>query len=64
MTSRERRTVYEAVAILLAGLLGVFAVPALISAHDSIALVCGVGLFGGWIGWVLYFFYRSGRIIR
>ncbi|EJU12400.1 hypothetical protein LH128_14062 [Sphingomonas sp. LH128] len=64
MTQRERRAVYEGAAILLAGFFGVFAIPALISAHDTIALVCGVALFAGWIGWVTYFAYRSGRIIK
>lgn len=63
MTRKQRRALYEGVAILIAGFFGIFAVSSLISAHDSIALLCGVGLFVGWLSWVAYFAYRSGRII-
>lgn len=61
MTRRDRHRVYEGAAILIAGVFGLFAVPALLSAHDSIALICGTALFAGWLGWIAYFAYRIER---
>lgn len=61
MTRRDRHLAYEGAAILAAGLFGIFAVPALLSAHDTIALVCGAGLFAGWLGWIAFFGYRIER---
>jgi hypothetical protein len=61
MTSRQRQWIHEALAITVAGIFGLFAVPTLISAHDSVALLCAVVLLGGWVGWVTYFVYRINR---
>lgn len=44
MPRKQRHFVYEMVAILAALFFGVFTVPTLINAHDSIALMC---VFGG-----------------
>lgn len=61
MPRKFRHLVYEMVAILLATFFGVFTIPALINTHDTIALMCAVGLVGVWIVWGLYFLYRLSK---
>lgn len=58
MTRNERRLVAEGTAITVAGLFGVYLVPFLISAHDSLALLAGVCLALGWVGWTAFYAYR------
>lgn len=58
MTRKERSFVIEGMAVLIGGLFGSVAVPTLISAHDSVALLAAIGLLLGWICWVAYFLYR------
>lgn len=59
MTKKERHLVYEVIAIGVAGLLGAFAVPAMLSERNSITVVCGGLLLLGWLGWLAYFAYRA-----
>jgi hypothetical protein len=58
MTRKQRHLVYELVAIIAAGLMGVFAVPALFNAHDSVALLAGGILIIGWFAWMAFYLYR------
>lgn len=58
MTKKERAAVYELIAIGLSGFGLAFTVPALVSAHDSLALLASGLLGGAWLGWVAYFIYR------
>ena len=64
MTRKERHFAYEAAAILAASFFGLFTVPALINAHDTVALASAVGLIAVWIGWLLFFAYRFSREIK
>lgn len=64
MTRKERHFIYEAGAILLAAFFGLFTVPALINAHDTVALAAAAGLIGVWVLWVLFFAYRFSREIK
>lgn len=64
MTRKERHFVYEAAALLAAAFFGLFTVPALINAHDTIALTAAVGLISVWGGWLLFFAYRFSREIK
>lgn len=64
MTRKQRALVREGGAISLAGVFGAFAIPTLISAHDTVALLAGFFLLLGWAGWAAYFFYRLEREIR
>lgn len=59
MTQKQRRLVYEAIAIGAAGLLMAFVVPTLVSERNSIAAVCGGLLVILLVGWVAWFFYRA-----
>jgi hypothetical protein len=58
MTLKQRRLVYELIAIGLSGFGLAFAIPTLVSAHDSVALLAALLLVVAWIGWVLYYGYR------
>lgn len=64
MPRKQRHLVYEMMAIFLATFFGIFTVPALINTHDTIALVCAVGLLMIWSTWGLYFFYRLSKEIN
>lgn len=61
MTKKQRHLIYELVAIGFAGIFGVFTIPALLSARDSIAVVCAGLLLIGWAIWLGYFIYRANR---
>jgi hypothetical protein len=58
MRQRERYAIYEAGALALAGFGLAFAVPTLVSAHDSVALLAGGMLMLAWGVWMLWFAYR------
>lgn len=58
MKLKERRAAYEMVAIGYFGFATALTVPALISAHDSVALIAALMLPTGWAGWAAYFLYR------
>lgn len=62
MTKKQRHAIYEMIAIILAGLGGVLAVPELMNAHDSNAALAAGLLFLGWLTWVIYFIYRNRNI--
>jgi len=64
MTRKQRHLIYEAVAILLATFFGLFTTPALINAHETIALVCAIGLLAVWGVWIAYFLYRLSKEIN
>lgn len=64
MTRKERHIAFEGAAIIAASFFGLFTVPALINAHDTIPLVAAVGLIGVWLGWLLFFAYRLSREIK
>jgi drug/metabolite transporter (DMT)-like permease len=64
MTARERRLVYEVIAIALAGFGLLFAIPALMSAHDTVALLAVFFLVLGLVGWVAYYVYRIQKHIN
>ena len=62
MTQKQRRMVYEAIAIGAAGLLLAFVVPTLVSERNSIAAISGGLLALILVGWASWFFYRASRL--
>lgn len=64
MTRKQRHLIYEMAAILAALFFGVFTVPTLINAHDTIALMCAFGLVVVWVVWGAYFLYRLSKEIN
>lgn len=61
MTRKQRHMIYEAAGLLLAAFFGLFTVPALINAHDTIALVAALGMVFVWLGWTAFFTYRINK---
>lgn len=59
MTQKQRRLVYEVIAIGAAGILGAFAVPALLSDRNSVSTLAGFLLLLGWGGWLAWYLYRA-----
>jgi len=59
MKQVDRHAVYEGVALCLAGFGVALAVPALMNAHDSIAVIAAFFLILAWAGWGSFFVYRQ-----
>jgi hypothetical protein len=60
-TQKERRIIYEVIALLLVGILGALSLPELFNAHNTNALYAGGFLFLAYIGWFISFFIRVNR---
>lgn len=58
MTRKQRHAIYELIAITVSGFGLAFSIPALVSAHDSVALLAALLLAVAWMGWIAYFVYR------
>ena len=58
MTKRQRHQVYEGLFIIAAAFTLVFAVPTLLSEHDSIAALAAALMILLWLSWVVMFLYR------
>ncbi|KKC25793.1 hypothetical protein WP12_12105 [Sphingomonas sp. SRS2] len=61
MTTKERRAFHEGVAIVATGALGVFVIPTLINAHQSVALLAGACLGLAWLAWGASFLFRISK---
>jgi len=59
MKQRERHAIYEAAALIFAGMGLAITVPALVSAHENIALIAAAFLVLAWAGWGSFFVYRQ-----
>jgi hypothetical protein len=64
MTQKERRLIHELIAIGAAAIGLALTIPALISAHDTIALFAAGLLAVGWFGWALYYLYRVSHYVN
>lgn len=61
MKRKERHLIYEFVGLGLAGFGLAFSIPALVSAHDTVALLAALLLLLAWGGWGSFFFYRASQ---
>ena len=59
MRKKERHAVYEAATIGFSGIGLALAVPTLVSAHDTIALLSAGLLALAWFGWALFFLSKQ-----
>lgn len=59
MTRKDRHLVYEGSALMFSGVGIALTVPALVNAHDSIALLAAAVLAVAWTGWGVFFIYRT-----
>lgn len=59
MTRKERRFIYEGIAILFAdSLMALFVVPTLVNTRDSMSVFAGGFLAFGAVAWTAYYAYR------
>jgi heme A synthase len=58
MTVKQRRLVYELIAIGVAGILGAFVVPMMLSERNSVSVVAAGLLLIGWVVWLCYYLFR------
>jgi heme A synthase len=59
MNDKTRRYIYELIALCLTGFFGAFALPELVNAHNSVALLAGGILFITYLCWFASFIYRG-----
>lgn len=61
MKQKERHSIYELIAIAISGFAIALTVPALMNAHDTVALLAAGLLSAAWAGWIVFFFYRMNK---
>lgn len=61
MTRKYRKFIQEGGGILLSGVAGAFAIPTLVSAHDTVALFAAALLALAWAVWLGHFLVRISK---
>lgn len=64
MTAKERRQIYQAIGLALTLMGLALAIPALVSAHDTVALLAAFLLGIAWVAWLLTFLAHLGKEIN